>query len=127
MLLIFLDVARVCLRSPTLWTFTFSDLFIHFFLSVSTWKNDFSSPKCKDDVIVQIRDGSEGGGGVHPLTDVMLQQQFADDKLKVQLPPDPQMWFDSSYQRAAADQWRGWKGNKKKDKSSSEFLWIFVM
>lgn len=63
MLLIFLDVARVCLRSPTLWTFPFSDLFIHFFLSVSTWKNGFSSLKCKDDVIVQIRDGSEGGGG----------------------------------------------------------------
>lgn len=50
----------------------------------------------------------------------MLQQQFADDKLKVQLPPDPQMRFDPSYQRAAADQRRVWKGNIR-DKCS-EFL-----
>lgn len=93
-----------------------------FFLSLSTWKNDISSLKCKDDVIIHIRGRSEGArGGVHPLSDVMLQQQFTDDKLKVQLPPDPQMRFGSSYQCAAADQRRGRKGNEK-DKLSSEFL-----
>lgn len=76
-----------------------------------------SSLKCKDDVIVPVRGTSEGGGGVRPLSDVMLQQQFADDKLKVQLPPDAQLRFDSSYRCAAANR----KGNQK-DKFSSEFL-----
>lgn len=76
------------------------------FFSISIWKNGLSSLKCKDDVIVQVRGRSEGGGGVRPLSDVMLQQQFADDKLKEQLPPDPQLWFDSSYQCAAANRWR---------------------